>query len=101
MESYETQIQRSIDYIEEDVMEKQTLRNLARVAGFSESHFHRVFQALVGDTVMEYVRKRRLARAAYQLSHTDEKLLISRLNMAFNLTKRSREPLKIISNDTE
>lgn len=52
MESYETQIQRSIDYIEEDVMEKQTLRNLARVAGFSESHFHRVFQALVGDTVM-------------------------------------------------
>ena len=47
MESYETQIQRSIDYIEEDVMEKQTLRNLARIAGFSESHFHRVFQALV------------------------------------------------------
>ncbi|EOP94756.1 AraC family transcriptional regulator [Bacillus cereus HuB4-4] len=75
MESYETQIQRSIDYIEEDVMEKQTLRNLARVAGFSESHFHRVFQALVGDTVMEYVRKRRLARAAYQLSHTDEKVI--------------------------
>ena len=101
MESYETQIQRSIDYIEEDVMEKQTLRNLARIAGFSESHFHRVFQALVGDTVMEYVRKRRLARAAYQLSHTDEKLLILHLSMAFNLTKRSREPLKIISNDTE
>ncbi|HDR7321898.1 MULTISPECIES: AraC family transcriptional regulator [Bacillus] len=75
MESYETQIQRSIDYIEEDVMEKQTLRNLARIAGFSESHFHRVFQALVGDTVMEYVRKRRLARAAYQLSHTDEKVI--------------------------
>ena len=39
MESYETQIQRSIDYIEEDVMEKQTLRNLARVAGFSEVAF--------------------------------------------------------------
>ena len=29
MESYETQIQRSIDYIEEDVMEKQTLRKFA------------------------------------------------------------------------
>ena len=74
MESYETQIQRSIDYIEEDVMEKQT-RKLARIAGFSESHFHRVFQALVGDTVMEYVRKRRLAQATYQLSHTDEKII--------------------------
>jgi AraC family transcriptional regulator len=65
MESYEIQIQKVIDYIEEDVMEKQTLANLARIAGFSEFHFHRVFQALVGDSVMEYVRKRRLARAAY------------------------------------
>lgn len=94
MESYETQIQRSIDYIEEDVMEKQTLRNLARIAGFSESHFHRVFQALVGDTVMEYVRKRRLARQLINFLIRMKKLLISHLSMAFNLTKRSREPLK-------
>lgn len=94
MESYETQIQRSIDYIEEDVMEKQTLRNLACIAGFSESHFHRVFQALVGDTVMEYVRKRRLARQLINFLIRMKKLLILHLNMAFNLTKRSREPLK-------
>lgn len=72
MGSYEVQIQRAIDYIEEDVMEKQTLSNLAHIAGFSEYHFHRVFQTMVGDSVMEYVRKRRLARAAYQLSYRRE-----------------------------
>ncbi|PFE05097.1 AraC family transcriptional regulator [Bacillus cereus] len=83
MESYETQIQKAIDYIEVNVMEKQTLSNLARIAGFSEYHFHRVFQALVGDTVMEYVRKRRLARAAYQLSHTEEKILDIALEHGF------------------
>ncbi|WP_459500672.1 AraC family transcriptional regulator [Bacillus sp. C1] len=83
MESYETQIQKVIDYIEEDVMEKQALRHLARIANFSEYHFHRVFQTLVGDTVMEYVRKRRLARAAYQLSHTDEKILDIALEHGF------------------
>ncbi|MEN1938529.1 AraC family transcriptional regulator [Paenibacillus sp. 102] len=83
MESYETQIQKAIDYIEEDVMEKQTLSDLSRIAGFSEYHFHRVFQALVGDTVMEYVRKRRLARAAYQLSHTEEKILDIALEHGF------------------
>ncbi|MGG3519684.1 AraC family transcriptional regulator [Bacillus pseudomycoides] len=83
MESYETQIQKAINYIEEDVMEKQTLSNLARIAGFSEYHFHRVFQALVGDTVMEYVRKRRLARAAYRLSHTEEKILDIALEHGF------------------
>lgn len=75
MESYETQIQKVIDYIEEDVMKKQTLSQLAHIAGFSEYHFHRIFQAMVGDSVMEYVRKRRLARAAYQLSHTKKKIL--------------------------
>ena len=83
MESYETQIQKAIDYIEEDVMERQTLRHLAYIAGFSEYHFHRVFQALVGDTVMEYVRKRRLARAAYRLSHTEEKILDIALEHGF------------------
>ncbi|MEH7459123.1 AraC family transcriptional regulator [Bacillus pseudomycoides] len=83
MESYETQIQKAIDYIEEDVMEKQTLRNLAHIAGFSEYHFHRVFQAMVGDSVMEYVRKRRLAQAAYQLSHTDEKIIDVALEHGF------------------
>ena len=83
MESYETRIQKAIDYIEEDVMGKQTLRNLAHIAGFSEYHFHRVFQAMVGDTVMEYVRKRRLAQAAYQLSHTDEKIIDIALEHGF------------------
>lgn len=83
MGCYEIQIQKVIDSIEEDVMEKQTLANLARVAGFSEYHFHRVFQALVGDSVMEYVRKRRLARAAYQLSHTEEKILDIALEHGF------------------
>ncbi|MDM5187419.1 AraC family transcriptional regulator [Bacillus sp. DX4.1] len=83
MGSYEVQIQKAIDYIEEDVMEKQTLSNLAHIAGFSEYHFHRVFQAMVGDSVMEYVRKRRLARAAYQLSHTEEKILDIALEHGF------------------
>lgn len=83
MGCYEIQIQKVIDSIEEDVMEKQTLASLARIAGFSEYHFHRVFQALVGDSVMEYVRKRRLARAAYQLSHTEEKILDIALEHGF------------------
>lgn len=83
MESYETQIQRVIDYIEEDVMERRTLAELASVAKFSEYHFHRVFQSMVGDSVMEYIRKRRLARAAYQLSYTEEKILDIALEHGF------------------
>lgn len=41
---------------------------LATVAGFSTYHFCRVFQWGVGYSVMEYVRSRRLAYAAAELS---------------------------------
>ena len=68
--AYWSRIQRTIDYIEERLDQPLTLAELARHAGFSEYHFHRVFAMMAGDSVMEYVRKRRLARAAYALSHT-------------------------------
>ena len=37
----------------------------------STNHFHRVFRALVGETVGEHVRRLRLERAALRLSSTD------------------------------
>jgi AraC family transcriptional regulator len=83
MNEYEKQIQRSIDYIETALTEKITLTDLASIAGFSDYHYHRVFQMMTGDTVMEYVRKRRLARAAYDVSHTDEKILDIALTYGF------------------
>jgi predicted dithiol-disulfide oxidoreductase (DUF899 family)/AraC-like DNA-binding protein len=40
---------------------------LAQVACFSEHHFHRIFRAVVGESVMDHVRRLRLERAAFQL----------------------------------
>ena len=40
---------------------------LARVAGFSVSHLHRIFTASVGVTMSDYVRELRLKRAGYKL----------------------------------
>jgi len=39
------------------------LKELARAAGFSPFHFHRVFQALVGETPGDFSRRLRLERA--------------------------------------
>lgn len=72
---YLAQIQATIDYIETHLAEELSLSRLAELALFSEFHYHRVFLVMTGDTVMEYVRKRRLAKAAYQVAHTDERLL--------------------------
>ncbi|MDD9266987.1 effector binding domain-containing protein [Paenibacillus sp. GCM10023248] len=72
---YYGQIQKTLDYIEEHLAGPLSVEVLARVACFSEFHFHRVFQSMVGEAVMDYVRKRRLARAAYQIAHSDQKLI--------------------------
>jgi AraC family transcriptional regulator len=42
---------------------------LASLAGFSRHHFHRVFRGMVGESVMQYIRRQRLERAAFRLRH--------------------------------
>lgn len=45
------------------------LTEVARVAGFSPFHFHRVFQAMVGQTLADFVRRLRLDRALQRMAH--------------------------------
>ncbi|MBS4212826.1 AraC family transcriptional regulator [Neobacillus rhizophilus] len=76
-------IQRTLDYIEESLNEQLTLEKLAEIACFSPFHYHRVFQAIVGESVMEYVRKRRLTFAAERLFYTDEKVINIAIDAGF------------------
>ncbi|WP_409305943.1 AraC family transcriptional regulator [Peribacillus sp. SCS-155] len=68
-------MQQIVDYIEENLHEQVTLEGLAKLANFSPFHFHRVFQAMVGESVMDYVRKRRLTRAAERLYYSGDKVI--------------------------
>ena len=45
------------------------LEDVARVACFSPFHFHRIFRALVGETLGAFIKRVRLERAVYLLSH--------------------------------
>ena len=49
--------------------------SLAEAAHFSLHHFHRIFHAQLGETVMQYVRRLRLERAARTLGSADVRLL--------------------------
>ena len=53
-----------VDYIDNHLAETLDLRTLAAVAHFSPWHFHRLFQAMMGETLAERVRRRRLEVAA-------------------------------------
>lgn len=61
-------LQDTLEYIDAHLGETLDTELLASLAGFSPYHFSRVFHFGVGYTVMDYVRRRRLAFAASELS---------------------------------
>lgn len=52
-------LQRSLDYIEEDLQAEITATELADEAGFSLFHYYRLFQQATGLPVMQYILRRR------------------------------------------
>ncbi|MHB8638009.1 MAG: DUF899 family protein [Fimbriimonadaceae bacterium] len=54
-------------YVQTHLDDELTPHQLAQVACFSEHHFHRIFRAVAGESVMDHVRRLRLERAAFQL----------------------------------
>jgi AraC family transcriptional regulator len=59
-------------YIEENIDEDLTMEALAKVACYTPFHFHRIFQAIVGETVHQYVKRLRMQRAAGKLRYTGQ-----------------------------
>ena len=53
-----------LKYIDEHLEETLMVKKLAKVAGYSEYHFIRVFKECMNITIMEYVCKRRLMKAS-------------------------------------
>jgi len=77
------QIQRAIDYIEDHLDEDLSTDSIAKVAGFSKWHFQMVFSSAVGDTLKEYVRKRKLTTAVVALGTTEKRILDIALDAGF------------------
>lgn len=57
----------SLKYIEENLTAEIDVKEAARRAGCSEYHFRRMFSSLSGITLSEYIRRRRLTLAAFEL----------------------------------
>ena len=60
-------LERVLAHVERDLFEPMSVATLADVAGLSQFHFSRLFAARVGESVMAYVRRRRMLRAAARL----------------------------------
>lgn len=64
---YERRLHRVVEHIDRHLDRALDLEELARVAHFSPFHFHRLFSAWMGETVGDYLRRRRLEVAAQRL----------------------------------
>ena len=74
MDYYE-RIQHSIEFIEENLQNNISIKDISSKSCFSAFHFQRLFQAITGFSVQEYIRNRRLSEAARLLKETNQNIL--------------------------
>lgn len=62
-------------YIEQHLTEEIDIAQLARITGCSAYHFTRMFSFIAGIPLSEYIRRRRLTAAAFELQNGDSKVI--------------------------
>ncbi|MGA4712781.1 helix-turn-helix domain-containing protein [Bacillus safensis] len=74
-QEHEKTIQETLNYIEQHLKDDLSLQTLAKHAGYSRFHFHRMFKRVIKKSVVDYIRERRMAQAAKDLIHTDQRAI--------------------------
>ncbi|MHB1394879.1 MAG: AraC family transcriptional regulator [Clostridia bacterium] len=65
----------ALNYIEENLTDEIDFKEVARLALCSEYHFKRMFSFLAGVTLSEYIRRRRLTLAAFELNDSSIRII--------------------------
>lgn len=73
-----------IDYVKAHFHEPIAVSDAAAVAGYSPSHFMRIFRQVMGRTFVEYLTDYRLSAAVYYLKETDEDVGAVAANCGFD-----------------
>lgn len=94
MHSWEA-IQKTVNYIEENLQEEIRTEKLAEMVSLSPFYFQRLFKRLVNKPVQEYVKLRRLSEAITQLQTGEQRILDIALAYGFsshaNFTRAFKE----------
>lgn len=72
-------IQDSIDYVEDNLKCEITAQELSERAGFSLFHYYRLFHVAVGMPVMQYILRRRLLNAIYEIGQGEKMIDVALL----------------------
>ena len=65
----------ALQYIEDNITNDMDFKEVAKRAVCSEYHFTRMFSFLAGVTLSEYIRRRRLTLAAFELNNSSMRII--------------------------
>lgn len=69
---YRRRIEQAMAFIIEHLDQPVNLESIAAASHFSPYHFHRIFHGMVGETVNDFVQRKKMERAAHRLLCTPE-----------------------------
>lgn len=78
------QLNRAISYMEEHLEEGIELEKVAEIACCSAFHFQRMFSYIADIPLSEYIRRRKMTRAAFDLQNKDIKIIDIALNYGYD-----------------
>ena len=64
-----------IEYIEENLTQNIKYESLSKIVGCSVYEFSRIFSFMAGISVSEYIRRRRLSQAVFDIQNGSEKII--------------------------
>ncbi|MDF2590269.1 MAG: AraC family transcriptional regulator, partial [Anaerocolumna sp.] len=65
----------SVKYIEEHLTDEIDLNKVSKIAGCSSYHYQRMFSYIANIPLSEYIRRRRMTKAALDLQSSNEKII--------------------------
>lgn len=77
-------IRKILNYISDNYYNQLSIKDIAKVSGFSEFHFMKFFKKHIGITCIEYINLFRLEQAANMLVNTDKSIMNISLEVGFN-----------------
>ncbi|WP_234859405.1 AraC family transcriptional regulator [Aquimarina aquimarini] len=85
---YIYRINLALKFIDKQLDKELSLETIATVACYSPFHFHRIFKAIIGETLNSYINRKRIEKAASILMHRKE-ISITQLSLQYGFTSNS------------
>lgn len=84
---HKSRINRVFEYIEANLDSDLSLNTVSTIAFFSPFHFHRIFKYISGETLNEYVTRKRIEKSALDILH--KKVTISEIAYKYGFVEIS------------